>query len=1141
MAVEPRYVDLQVTSNFSFLRGASHPEELAQTAAALGHAAAALTDRNTLAGVVRGHMACKDSGVRFIPGCRLDLLSVPDWQWGDGVFDWHLPPRDVREHGGEDSHEDPDGPSLLVYPTGRAAYARLCSLLTLGKRRAPKQQCFLTVADLASYAEGLMAVALVPPAALLSENGEAEFLKTLGTFKDIFGEALSVAACAAGGGEDARRLWHIAHLGAQTDVPMVAVNDVHMHIPARRPLLDVLTCIRARCTIDEAGLRLQKNGERHHKPPLEMARLFKDHRTALMRPVEIAEACTFSLDELRYDYPAGPIPDGETPQSCLTRLAWEGAAWRYPHGLPEKVDRQIRHELEIIGTLGYAPYFLTVQDIVTFARGRGILCQGRGSAANSSVCYCLGITAVDPDEADLLFERFVSSARNEPPDIDVDFEHERREEVIQYIYEKYGRERAGLTATVITYRTRSAVRDAGKALGLSGDAIAALLGTVWGSSSRRIPQEQAREAGLDPDDTRLKLTLELADQLKGFPRHLSQHVGGFVLTQRPLSELVPISNAAMEDRTVIEWDKDDIDALGILKVDVLGLGMLTCIRKAFDLIERHHDRALTLATVPQDDPATFEMLQRADTIGVFQVESRAQMSMLPRLKPATLYDLVIQVAIVRPGPIQGDMVHPYLRRRRGEEEVVYPSQALQEVLQRTLGVPLFQEQAMSIAIAGAGFTPDEADALRRAMAAWRRSGKIETFREKFLNGMRDNGYTQDFAARCFKQIEGFGEYGFPESHAFSFALLAYFSSWLKCHYPAAFTCALLNSQPMGFYASAQIIQDAQRHGVVVRPVDINVSHWDCTLEPADVPPDAPQGVALRLGMREVKGLKEEDARSIVLFRRDGYRDPYDVWQRNGQRSSTLVQTLEKLAKADAFASTAAEGSTFSRRQALWAVKALKQTPLPLFAAAGEGLPPEGFQGGADAIFELPPPLPGLSLGEEVVEDYAALRLTLRRHPVAFLREQLNAQTVISAGELVNAPAETKVAVAGLSICRQRPGSAKGTVFITLEDETGVANLIVWPKTFEQFRKPILRASLIYAEGIVQKDGIVIHVLAERLVDMSGLLYTLTPNRPAVAPVSARADRLRHNRRSVPVHPRRFQGPAKADESIAGPPDQRPGK
>ena len=1135
MPVEPQYVDLQVTSNFSFLRGASHPEELARTAAALGHTAVALCDRNTLGGVVRSHMACKESGIRFIPGCRLDLLSVPAWNWGEGVHDWHLPPKDLRDHGGADGHEDPDGPSLLVYPTGRTAYARLCRLLTLGKRRAPKQQCFLTLNDVAAYAEGLVAIALVPEAALLSQDGETDFLSTLGRFKEIFGDALSVAACAIGCGDDGRRLWQIARMGEQAQVPMAAVNDVHMHIPARRPLLDVLTCIRARCSIDNAGLRLQKNGERHHKPPLEMARLFKDHRPALARSLEIAGACTFSLDELRYEYPADPIPAGQTPQSQLARLTWEGTEWRYPNGLPVKVESQIRHELDVIKSLGYAPYFLTVQDIVTYARSRGILCQGRGSAANSAVCYCLGITAVDPDRTDLLFERFISSARNEPPDIDVDFEHERREEVIQYIYEKYGRERAGLTATIITYRTRSAVRDTGKALGLSEDSIAALLGTVWGSSFERIPEERAREAGLDPNDTRLKLTLELAEQLKRFPRHLSQHVGGFVLTKAPLSEIVPISNAAMTDRTVIEWDKDDIDSLGILKVDVLGLGMLTCIRKTFDLIAAHHGPIFTLATVPQDDPATYVMLQQADTVGVFQVESRAQMTMLPRLKPVVFYDLVIEVAIVRPGPIQGNMVHPYLRRRRGEDPVDYPSEALRKVLEKTLGVPLFQEQAMSIAIVGAGFTPDEADALRRAMATWRKGGDIGSFREKFHKGMRDNGYTQEFSERCFKQIEGFGEYGFPESHAFSFALLVYVSSWLKCHYPAAFTCALLNSQPMGFYAPAQIIQDAQRHGVVVRPVDINASNWDCTLEPAA----AAQGVALRLGLRQVKGLKEADSRTIVAFRRGGYRDPYDVWQRIEHRSTTLLETLEKLAKADAFASTAPDGSSFSRRQALWAVKALKQAPLPLFAASeNDTPPPDGFQGGADAVFELPPPLPELGLGEEVVEDYASLRLTLRRHPVAFLRERLAQQGVLRASDLANVPAETKVAVAGLSICRQRPGSAKGTVFITLEDETGVANLIAWPRTFQAFRKPILRASLLYAEGIVQKDGIVIHILAERLTDMSGLLYDLTADAPVVSPVSARADRLRHNRRSVPVLPRRFQVLTNAGESISGQPDKR---
>jgi len=1136
MAIEPQYVDLQVSSNFSFLRGASHPEELARAAAAHGHSAVALTDRNTLAGVVRSHMVCKDVGARFIPGCRLDLLAASAWQWGPEVHDWHLPPKDLRDQGGANSHEAPDGPSLLVYPTNRNAYARLCRLLTLGKRRAPKQQCFLTMDDLGSYSEGLVAIALVPEGAFLKGQAQTDFLEALKQFRGIFGEAISVAACANATGEDARRLWQVSEFSKATDVPLVAVNDVHMHTVARRPLLDVLTCIRAHCTVDQAGMRLQKNGERHHKPPLEMARLFKGHKGALARTIEIAEACTFSLEELRYEYPSDPVPTGETSQSQLTRLAWEGASWRYDGDVSEKVSVQIRHELKVINDLGYAPYFLTVHDIVSHARQSGILCQGRGSAANSAVCYCLGVTAVNPEETDLLFERFVSAARNEPPDIDVDFEHERREEVIQYIYEKYGRERAGLTATVITYRTRSAVRDVGKALGLSEDAIAALLGTVWGSSSKRIPEEQAKEAGLNPDDTRLKLTLDLASQLKGFPRHLSQHVGGFVLTKEPLSEIVPISNAAMEDRTVIEWDKDDINALGILKVDILALGMLTCIRKAFDLIEDHHGHPLSLATVPQEDPATYAMLQQADTVGVFQVESRAQMSMLPRLKPATLYDVVIQVAIVRPGPIQGDMVHPYLRRRRGEESVEYPSDALKGVLERTLGVPLFQEQAMSIAIVGAGFTPDEADALRRAMAAWRRSGKIEIFREKFQKGMRANGYTQVFAERCFKQIEGFGEYGFPESHAFSFALLAYVSSWLKCHYPAAFTCALLNSQPMGFYAPSQIIQDAQRHGVELRPVDINASDWDCKLEPAT----ASKGVALRLGFRQVKGLKKPDAQAIVASRGAGYRDPYDVWRRFPERSTTLINTLEKLAKADAFASLNSDEGALSRRQALWAVKALKQTPLPLFVAQeGDKPPPSGLQGGADAVFELPPPLPNLSLGEQVVEDYTALRLTLRQHPVAFLRESLTQRGAVAANELGNLAMNTKVAVAGLSICRQRPGSAKGTVFITLEDETGVVNLIVWPSAFQVFRKQILRSSLLYAEGVVQKDGIVIHVLAEKLIDVSELLYELTDRGPVVSAVSTRADRVRHNRRSTPILPKRFQTLTNADESISGSPNTRP--
>ena len=1127
MPVEPQYVDLQVTSNFSFLRGASHPEELVQIAVALRHKAVALTDRNTLAGLVRSHVACKEKGIRFIPGCRLDLLSASTWNWGEGMHDWHSPPKHLHDSREADAHDISNGLSLLVYPTNRVAYGRLCQLLTLGKRRAPKQQCFLTLEDVSVCAAGLMAIALAPEETYRCADSEADFRKSLGNLKEIFGEALSLGACVRRYGDDAQRLWNIARIGDHANIPLVAVNDIHMHLPMRRPLLDVLTCIRNRHSIDTAGLHLQKNGESHHKPPLEMARLFKDYSSAITRTVEIADACTFSLDELRYEYPTGCLSKGETPQTQLTRLAWEGADWRYPEGLPAKVEKQISHELSIIGGLGYAPYFLTVYDIIIFARSRSILCQGRGSAANSAVCYCLGITAVDPDQTDLLFERFVSSARNEPPDIDVDFEHERREEIIQYIYEKYGRSHAGLTATVITYRTRSAVRDVGKVFGLSEDSITALLGTVWGSSSSCIPEEQVREAGLDPDDIRLKLTLELADQLKHFPRHLSQHVGGFVLTEKPLSHLVPISNATMENRTVIEWDKDDINALGILKVDILALGMLTCIRKAFSLVDIHHKHHLTMATVPQDDPATYAMLQRADTIGVFQVESRAQMSMLPRLKPSKLYDLVIQVAIVRPGPIQGDMVHPYLRRRRGEEVIEYPSQALEDILKRTLGIPLFQEQAMSIAIAGAGFTPDEADALRQSMAVWRRSGRIGILQNKFLKGMRQNGYTDAFARRCFKQIEGFGKYGFPESHAFSFALLAYVSSWLKCHYPAAFYCALLNSQPMGFYAPTQIIQDMLHHDLIVRTVDINASNWDCTLEGTN----ESQGISLRLGMRQVKGLKRADAELIITARQNGYRDLYDVWHRVAQYSATLLETMEKLAKADAFATMAHKGEKFSRRQALWAVKALKKDHLPLFRALETKVSlQEGFRHGVDAILESSTPLPQLSLGEEVIEDYNSLRLTLRQHPVSFLRERLTVQGVIQASNLSDIPIDTIVRIAGLSVCRQRPGSAKGTVFITLEDETGMANLIVWPKIFQLFRKQILCSSLLYAEGAVQKDGTVAHILVEKLIDMSDLLHDLAAHSSPISPVSMRADRLRHNRLSPQFLLRHSLRPTNSDEA-----------
>jgi error-prone DNA polymerase len=756
---QPPYAELQVSTNFSFLRGASHAEELALTAAALGHAAIAVTDRNTLAGVVRAHLAARSAGIPLVVGARLDLT---------------------------------DGPSLLCLPADRAAYGRLSRLLTLGKRRAAKAECRIARADVFDHAEGQIFIA-VPPV-----HPDDGFESALREYRSQFRSRLFLAATHLYRGDDAKRLAHLAALSARMAVPLVATNDVHYHAPERRVLQDVLTCIREHCTLHAAGYRLAANAERYLKAPDEMARLFHHYPEAVARSAEIAAACRFSLDELRYEYPDEVAGDGRTPQEELIHQTWLGAAGRYPQGIPDTVRASLDHELTLIGQLGYAPYFLTVHDIVRFARSRDILCQGRGSAANSAVCYCLGITAVDPARCDLLFERFVSAARNEPPDIDVDFEHERREEVIQYIYGKYGRERAGLAATVIRYRARGAIREVGKVMGLSEDTVGRLAGSIWGWGRDGIDDDRAREQGLDPADPTLRLTLDLARDLIGFPRHLSQHVGGFVITRGALSELSPIANAAMADRTTIEWDKDDIDALGILKVDVLALGMLTCVRKGFDLLARHYDRHYTLANIPAEDAKVYDMLCRADSLGVFQIESRAQMTMLPRLKPRTFCDLVIEVAIVRPGPIQGDMVHPYLRRRQGLEKVDYPSQELRRVLEKTLGVPLFQEQAMKIAIVAAGFTPAEADQLRRAMATFRKSGLIHSFRDKMIDGMAARGYTRDFAERCFKQIEGFGTYGFPESHAASFALLVYVSAWLKCHYPAVFACALLNSQPMGF-------------------------------------------------------------------------------------------------------------------------------------------------------------------------------------------------------------------------------------------------------------------------------------------------------------------------------------------------------
>ncbi|MDA1324346.1 MAG: error-prone DNA polymerase, partial [Proteobacteria bacterium] len=831
--------------------------------------------------------------------------------------------------------------------------------------------------------------------------------------------------------------------------------------------------------VEKAGFRLFPNAERHLKSADHMARLFHRHPDAITRTLRIVEDCRFSLDELVYEYPDDEAPPGVTPQEELTRLTWAGARERYSGHLPEPVQAQINHELALIDQLNYANYFLTVYDIVRFAKSRGILCQGRGSAANSAVCYCLAITAIDPVRMDLLFERFISTERGEPPDIDVDFEHERREEIIQYIYKKYGRERAGLAATVIHYRGRSAMREVAKAMGLTRDVEDALATMSKMRRPSAMADEHVREAGLDPDEPRLAHCLRIARDITGFPRHLSQHVGGFVITRGRLDELVPIANAAMDDRTTIEWDKNDLDALGILKIDVLGLGMLTCIRKAFSLLKQHYGRALNLATVPAEDPAVYDMLCKADSIGVFQVESRAQMSMLPRLKPRKFYDLVIEVALVRPGPIQGDMVHPYLRRRNGEESVDYPKAELRAVLEKTNGVPLFQEQAMKISIVAAGFTPSEADQLRRAMATFRRLGTIHKYRDKMVEGMVARDYDRDFAERCFKQIEGFGDYGFPESHAASFALLVYVSAWLKCHYPEIFTCALLNSQPMGFYAPAQLVRDARDHGIEVRPVDVNFSDWNCTLEPTDT--DSP---ALRLGLKQIKGFGETPANRLITARHTGNGRPFshidDLWRRSG----LMPSLIERLAKADAFGSMG-----FSRRRALWDARRLNPNQLPLFRETGEG------------IVEPEIILPTMAPGEEVSHDYASIRLSLKHHPLELLRKELEHEKVISAAQLAEIENGKQVTIAGLVIARQRPGTASGVIFATLEDETGIANIIVWPKLFERYRRETLESKLLCVTGELQREGIVTHVIARRLQDLTHRLIALSE---ASNPMSARA-------------------------------------
>lgn len=1046
------YTELQTTTNFSFLKGASHPAELVSRAKALGLSTLGITDHNTLAGIVRAHSAAKEENLHLLVGARLDLI---------------------------------DGPSLLCYPSDRAAYGRLCQLLTLGKRRAEKGDCHLFLKDVYAHADGQNFI-LIPPYNLTNIQSDTKTQNDIKNLNLNLEAPLYLAASVDFKSNAREHLNRLSDLSHHINCPMIATNDILYHTPDRKPLQDILTCIREKCTIQQAGFHLEQNAERHLKSTQEMLRLFKGHEDAVHRTQEIVNACTFSLDELRYEYPEEPVPKGKTPQNHLEDITWQGAALRYPTGIPKKIDASIRHELDLIRKLNYAPYFLTVYDIVKYARNldQEILCQGRGSAANSVVCYCIGITSVDPAQIDLLFERFVSEERQEPPDIDVDFEHERREEVIQYIYNRYGRDRAGITATVITYRGRSAIREVGKAMGLSEDVVSALAGTVWGMSRDGLAPEYIREAGLDPDDPYLQKTLALTMELLGFPRHLSQHTGGFVLTRGPLCEVVPIGNAAMDDRTFVEWDKDDLDTLCILKIDVLALGMLTCIRKCFELLEDHYDRPLTLATVPQEDPAVYDMLCKADSLGVFQVESRAQMNMLPRLKPRCFYDLVIEVAIVRPGPIQGDMVHPYLRRRDGIEKVEYPSPApehgppdeLERVLKKTLGVPLFQEQAMRIAIEAAKFTPSEANKLRRAMATFRHLGNINTMKDKMVGGMIARGYDPDLAERCFRQIEGFGEYGFPESHSASFSLLVYVSSWIKCHYPEIFACGLLNAQPLGFYAPAQIIRDAREHGVEVRPIDINFSDWDCHLEPAS-PKSGPNPSktipwALRLGFRLVDGLSKTHANELVERRNKPYASIHDLWQ----QAQIPVFQIEKLASADAFNSMG-----LNRRQALWDVRALQsQTVLPLFAKT------KVEEQGPDQKVNLP----AMSLGEHVTIDYQTTGLSLKAHPIALLRKSLAKQGLIPAQRLLTLKDKTYVQLTGVVLVRQRPGSAKGVIFITIEDETGVANIVVWPKTMEKYRKIVMSSRLLYVSGPIQKEGQVIHVIAHHLSDESHCLDRL---------------------------------------------------
>lgn len=1048
-----RYAELQVTTHFSFLRGASSAQELFATARELGIDAIGVVDRNSLAGIVRALEASRATGIKLIVGCRLDLQ---------------------------------DGMSVLVYPTDRAAYSRLTRLITLGKSRGGKNNCLLHWDDLVTYSEGMLGI-LAPD---LADEVCAVQLRKMA---EVFGDRAYLSLCLRRRPNDQLRLHELSNLATKFRVRTVVTNDVLFHEPGRRQLQDVVTCIRKNATIDDVGFERERHADRYLKPSHEMERLFPRYPEALARTMEIAARCKFSLEELTYQYPEEALIPGKSAQESLEQYVWECVPNRYPEGLPPDVLKTVRHELDLIQKMRYAPYFLTVFSIVRFARSQGILCQGRGSAANSAVCYILGVTSIDPSTNDLLFERFVSQERDEPPDIDVDFEHERREEVIQWIYRTYTKEKAALCATVTRYRAKGAIRDVGRALGLPEDLIKALSSGMW-SWSEAVSDRNVRELNLNPDDRRLVLTLKLAQQLMGAPRHLGQHPGGFVLTHDRLDDLVPIEPASMRDRQIIEWDKDDVEALKMMKVDVLALGMLTAMAKAFKMIREYKDEDLDLAKIPQEDQATYAMIRKADTLGTFQIESRAQMAMLPRLKPRTFYDLVVQVAIVRPGPIQGDMVHPYLRRREGKEAVDYPTPELEAVLGKTLGVPLFQESAMRVAMVCAGFTGGEADQLRKSMATFKFTGGVSKFKDKLVSGMVRNGYTAEFAEKTFSQLEGFGSYGFPESHAASFALIAYASNYVKCHFPDAFCAALINSQPMGFYAPAQIVTDARRHGVEVRPVCVNRSRWDCTLERIG----STDRHTVRMGMRMVKGLAAADAARIVAARMiTDFDSVDDMWRRSGVPAEALVQ----LAEADAFRPSL----KLERRDALWAIKALRDEPLPLFAAAAERE--------ERTIAEQQEPevtLRQMTDGHNVIEDYSHTGLTLRQHPIAFLRKDLEKRNIVTCEEAMNARDGRWVFAAGLVLVRQKPGSAKGVMFITIEDESGAANIVVWPKLFEKRRRVVLGASMMAINGRIQREGDVVHLVAQQLLDLSGDLSALADRDIDFKLPTGRGDEFAHD-------------------------------